>query len=115
VLNNDMMGWSNDHRLDNTIRYSNPGLRDLQHAAAIGFSSLITYDAFYYKSTDAQALLRRVGRHHRRHRLVPDARQPALPSGARRAGDDQSSQLVAETSKTTIASIMLMASSPSRG
>jgi hypothetical protein len=26
ALNNDMMGWSNDHRLDNTIRYSNPGI-----------------------------------------------------------------------------------------
>jgi len=28
----------------------------VQHAAAIQFSELITYDAFYYKSTDAQAL-----------------------------------------------------------
>ena len=25
ALNNDMIGWANDHRLDNTIRYSNPG------------------------------------------------------------------------------------------
>ena len=30
ALNNDMMGWSNDQRLDNTIRYSNPGIRDVQ-------------------------------------------------------------------------------------
>ena len=35
ALNNDMIGWANDHRLDNTIRYSNPGIRDIQHGAAI--------------------------------------------------------------------------------
>jgi len=53
ALNNDMVGWANDHRLDNTIRYSNRGIRDVQHAAAMQFSRLITYDALYYKSTDA--------------------------------------------------------------
>jgi hypothetical protein len=55
ALNNDMVGWANDARLDNTIRYSNPGIRDIQHAAAIQFSNLITYDALYYKGTDAAA------------------------------------------------------------
>jgi len=113
ALNNDMMGWSNDHRLDNTIRYSNPGLRDLQHAAAIGFSSLITYDAFYYKSTDAQALYDAWGdivggigsypilgnpHYHQVHDVLETINHRQL----------------AETSKTTIATIMLMASSPSR-
>ncbi len=53
ALNNDMIGWANDARLDNTIRYSNPGIRDIQHGAAILFSRLITYDALYYKGTDA--------------------------------------------------------------
>ena len=38
ALNNDMIGWANDHRLDNTIRYSNPGIRDIQHAAAMLFT-----------------------------------------------------------------------------
>ncbi|HTE47753.1 MAG TPA: M20/M25/M40 family metallo-hydrolase, partial [Gemmatimonadaceae bacterium] len=55
ALNNDMIGWANDDRLDNTIRYSNPGIRDIQHAAAMQFSNLITYDALYFKSTDAAA------------------------------------------------------------
>lgn len=50
-----MIGWANDQRLDNTIRYSNPGIRDIQHAAAMQFTNLITYDALYYKSTDAAA------------------------------------------------------------
>ena len=75
ALNNDMIGWANDHRLDNTIRYSNPGIRDIQHAAAIQFSNLITYDALYYKSTDAARLLRGLRRHRRRHRLLPGARE----------------------------------------
>ncbi len=38
ALNNDMVGFAEDHRLDNTIRYSNKGIRDLQHGAAILFS-----------------------------------------------------------------------------
>src|SRR5690606_27871316 len=53
ALNNDMVGYKNDQRMDNTIRYSNDGLRDLQHAAAFLFTDLITYDARYYKNTDA--------------------------------------------------------------
>ncbi|HEX5581200.1 MAG TPA: M20/M25/M40 family metallo-hydrolase, partial [Gemmatimonadaceae bacterium] len=56
ALNNDMFGWSNDHRIDNTIRYSNPRIRDIQHAGAFLYSKLVTYDARYYKNTDAHAL-----------------------------------------------------------
>lgn len=55
VLNNDMIGWTNDYHLDNTIRYSNARIRDLQHAASFLFSKMVTYDAKYYKATDAQA------------------------------------------------------------
>ena len=56
ALNNDMVGWANDERLDNTIRYSNPGIRDIQHGAAMLFTRLITYDALYFKGTDAASL-----------------------------------------------------------
>ena len=56
ALNNDMVGWVNDGRLDNTIRYSNPGIRDIQHGAAMLFTRLITYDARYFKGTDAASL-----------------------------------------------------------
>ena len=56
ALNNDMIGWAGESaRMDNTIRYSNAGIRDIQHGAAILFSNLILYDAKYYKSTDAPA------------------------------------------------------------
>ncbi|HET7695817.1 MAG TPA: M20/M25/M40 family metallo-hydrolase [Vicinamibacterales bacterium] len=113
ALNNDMIGWANDHRLDNTIRYSNPGIRDIQHAAAMQFSSLITYDALYYKSTDAAAYYEAYGdivggigsypvlgnpHYHQAHDLL----------------DGMNHQLIAEVARTTAATLMLLASSPSR-
>jgi hypothetical protein len=113
ALNNDMIGWTNDHRLDNTIRYSNPGIRDVQHAAALQFTRLITYDALYYKGTDAYAYYETYGdivggigsypvlgnpHYHQPHDLL----------------DTINHQLVAEVAKTTAATLMLLASSPSR-
>lgn len=113
ALNNDMMGWSNDHRIDNTIRYSNPGLRDLQHAAALGFSDLITYDAYYYKSTDAQALYDAWG-----DIIAGIGSYPILGNPHYHMPHDVLETInhrqLQETSKTTVATIMLMASSPSR-
>jgi hypothetical protein len=113
ALNNDMIGWANDFRLDNTIRYSNDGIRDLQHAAAFLFTDLITYDAKYYRSTDAAAYYEAYGdivggigsypilgnpHYHQPHDILEHINH----------------QLVAEVSKTTVASIMLLASSPAR-
>jgi len=113
ALNNDMVGWTNDQRLDNTIRYSNRGIRDLQHGAAMQFSRLITYDALYYKSTDAASYYDAYGdivggigsypvlgnpHYHQSHDLL----------------DGINHQLVTEVAKTTAASVMLLASSPSR-
>lgn len=113
ALNNDMIGWSNDQRLDNTIRYSNPGIRDIQHGAAMLFTKLITYDALYFKSTDAAAyydaygdIVGGIGSHpvlsnphyHQTHDLLEFINH----------------ELVAETSKTTVGTLMLLASSPSR-
>jgi hypothetical protein len=113
ALNNDMIGWSNDHRLDNTIRYSNPGIRDIQHGAAMLFTRLITYDAVYFKGTDAAAYYDAFGdivggigsypvlsnpHYHQAHDLL----------------DTVNHQLIAETSRTTVATLMLLASSPSR-
>lgn len=113
ALNNDMIGWANDHRLDNTIRYSNPGIRDVQHGAAIGFTNMITYDALYYKNTDAAAYYEAYGdivggigsypvlgnpHYHQSHDLLEGINH----------------QLVTEVAKTTAATLMLLASSPSR-
>jgi Tol biopolymer transport system component len=113
ALNNDMVGWANDQRLDNTIRYSNPGIRDIQHAAAMQFSNMITYDALYYKSTDAAAYYDAYGdivggigsypvlgnpHYHQAHDLL----------------DTINHQLVTEVAKTTAATLMLLSSSPSR-
>jgi len=113
ALNNDMVGWANDNRLDDTIRYSNRGIRDVQHAAAMQFSRLITYDALYYKSTDAQSYYDAYGdivgglgsypvlgnpHYHQSHDLLEGINH----------------QLVVEVAKTTASTIMLLASSPSR-
>jgi hypothetical protein len=113
ALNNDMIGWANDFRLDNTIRYSNDGIRDLQHAAAFLFTDLITYDARYYQSTDAAAYYEAYG-----DIVGGIGSYPILGNPHYHAPHDIlehiNHQLVAEVSKTTVASIMLLASSPSR-
>ena len=112
ALNNDMIGWANDHRLDNTIRYSNAGIRDVQHAASF-LTKLITYDARYFKSTDAAAYYEAYG-----DIVGGIGSYPVLGNPHYHQPTDLletvNHELVAETSKVTIASIMLLASSPSR-
>ena len=113
ALNNDMVWWANDQRLDNTIRFSNPGIRDIQHAAALRFTKLITYDAFYYKGTDAAALYDGYG-----DIVGGIGSYPVLGNPHYHQVHDVletiNHQLVAEVSKTTVATLMLLASSPSR-
>jgi Zn-dependent M28 family amino/carboxypeptidase len=113
ALNNDMVGWKNDHRLDNTIRYSNPGIRDIQHAAAMQFSDLITDDALYYKSTDAAAYYEAYGDIVGGIGSYPVLGNPHYHQWTDRL-ETISQQLVAEVSKTTAATLMLLASSPAR-
>jgi hypothetical protein len=113
ALNNDMVGWANDDRLDNTIRYANGGLRDLQHAAAFLFTDLITYDAHYYKFTDAHSLVDGFG-----DVVSGIGSYPVLGNPHYHQPHDVletvNHRLVAEVSRTTLASVVLMASSPSR-
>jgi Peptidase family M28 len=113
ALNNDMVGWANDDRLDNTIRYANRGLRDLQHAAAFLFTDLITYDAHYYKFTDAHSLVDGFG-----DVVSGIGSYPVLGNPHYHQPHDVletvNHRLVAEVSRATLASVILMASSPSR-
>lgn len=113
ALNNDTIGWANDQRLDNTIRYSNAGIRDIQHAAAMLFTRLVTYDAHYYRSTDAAAFYEAWG-----DIVGGIGSYPILGSPHYHQPSDVletiNHQLVAETCRTTVASIMLLASSPAR-
>lgn len=113
ALNNDMLGWANDERIDNTIRYSNPGIRDVQHNAALRYSKLITYDALYYKSTDAAAFYDAWG-----DIVGGIGSYPVLGNPHYHQATDVlatiSHEQVAETAKTTVATLMLLASSPSR-
>src|SRR6185436_15074214 len=102
-----------DYRLDNTIRYSNPGIRDVQHAAAMQFTNLITYDALYYKSTDAAAYYEAYG-----DIVGGIGSYPVLGNPHYHQPHDFletiNHQLVTEVAKTTAATLMLLASSPSR-
>lgn len=111
-LNNDMIGWANDHRLDNTIRYTNAGIRDIQHSSSFLFSKLITYDARYVKSTDAQAFWDAYG-----DVVGGFGSYPVLGSPYYHQPTDLlenvNHRLVEETAKATTASIMMLASSPS--
>jgi len=113
ALNNDMIGWSNDFRLDNTIRYSNAGIRDLQHAAAFLFSRMITYDARYVKATDAAAYYDAYG-----DIVGGIGSYPVLGSPYYHQPTDLleniNQELLVEAAKANTAAIMLLASSPSR-
>jgi hypothetical protein len=113
ALNNDMIGWTRNYRLDNTIRYSNAGIRDIQHAAAMQFSDLITYDARYYQSTDAQAYFDAYGDIVGGIGSYPVLESPHYHQATDRL-ENINQPLVAAVAKTTAATLMLLASSPSR-
>ena len=77
------------------------------------FTRLITYDAMYFKGTDAASLYDAYG-----DVIGGIGSYPVLGSPHYHQASDrlefENHQLIAETSKTTIATLMLMASSPSR-
>ena len=113
AMNNDMIGWCNDFHLDNTIRYSNAGIRDVQHAGAFLFSKMITYDAHYYKSTDAAAYYDEFGD------IVGGlGSYPVLGNPYYHQPTDLletvNHQLLYEATKANTAALMLLASSPCR-
>ena len=113
ALNNDTVGWANDQRLDNTIRYSNAGIRDIQHGAAQQFTNLILYDTRYFKSTDAAAYYEAFG-----DIIGGIGSYPVLASPHYHQSHDVletiNHRLVTEVAKTTAATLMLLAASPSR-
>jgi hypothetical protein len=108
VLNNDMGGWMEDGRYDDTIRYASDYLRDVEHAAAIEFTRLITYDARYYRGTDAGTFYDAYG-----PIVAGIGGYPILASPHYHETHDVvetiSPQIIAEIAKTSVASIMLMA------
>src|SRR4029450_6955320 len=100
-------------RMDNTIRYSNAGIKDLQHGASTLFTSLITYDARYYKGTDANAFFTAWG-----DIVGGIGSYPVLANPNYHQPSDlletMNFRQILETAKTTTATIMYLASSPSR-
>jgi hypothetical protein len=109
VVNNDMIGWTRSHRLDNTVRYSNDAIRDAQHAAAILFTDLITYDARYVRGTDAQVFYDAYG-----DIVGGIGSYPILGNPHYHQASDKleviNHRLVAEVSRATVATVMALAS-----
>jgi len=110
-INNDMIGWTNDHRLDDTIRFASYGLRDIQHAAAFLFSKMITYDARYVRSTDGASFYEAYGD------IVSGlGSYPVLGNPYYHQPTDLletvNHQLLVEATKYNTAAIMMIASSP---
>src|SRR5262245_26250731 len=114
ALNNDMIGWAGESaRMDNTIRFSNAGIRDIQHGASFLYTNLILYDAKYYKSTDAAAFYDGWG-----DIVGGIGSYPVLSNPNYHQSTDLietiNFQQVAETAKVTAATLVYLASSPSR-
>jgi len=114
ALNNDMIGWGAEgSRMDNTIRYSNPGIRDIQHGAAFLFTDLILYDAKYYKGTDAQSYYDVWG-----DIVGGIGSYPVLANPNYHQPTDfietMNFRQILETAKVTAATLINLASSPSR-
>jgi Tol biopolymer transport system component len=114
ALNNDMIGWSADGaRIDNTIRYSNAGIRDIQHGAAFLFSDLVLFDSRYYLGTDASTFNEVWG-----DIVGGIGSYPILANPNYHQPSDLIETInfrqVAETAKVTTASVFALASSPAR-
>lgn len=114
ALNNDMIGWAGEGpQLNNTIRYSNPGIRDIQHAAAIGFTDIVLYDTKYYRGTDAAAFYEAWGDIVGGIGSYPILANPNYHQATDYL-DTINQHQVTETAKVTAATLMYLASSPSR-
>jgi len=114
ALNNDMIGWGGEsQRMDNTIRYSNAGIRDIQHGASFLFTDLILYDAKYYKGTDANAFYDGWG-----DIVGGIGSYPVLANPNYHQPTDfietMNFRQITETAKVTAATLVYLASSPSR-
>ena len=97
-----MIGWMNDGRMDNTIRYSNPGIRDIQHGAAMHFTKLITFDALYWKGTDAMSFYDVYGDIIGGIGSYPCSGSPYYHQSTDLL-ENENHQLITETCKTTVA------------
>src|SRR5262249_8150377 len=60
-LNNDTFGWTREGRVEATVRFSNADIRDVEHGAALGCTSLVTHDARMFQSSDGGAFFEGYG------------------------------------------------------
>ena len=109
-----MIGWAGESgRMDNTIRYSNAGIATSSTARAFLFTDLMPYDAKYYKGTDAAAFYDGWG-----DIVGGIGSYPVLGNPNYHQPTDFIETInfrqIAETAKVTAATLIYLASSPSR-
>ena len=115
ALNNDMIGWTNDQPARQHDPLLEPG--HPRHPARARRCSFTRLDHATTRCTSRaptrSSLLRRLRRRRRRHRIVSGPRQSRTTTRRSDLLGVENHQLITETSKTTIATLMLLASSPS--
>ena len=111
-LNNDTFGWTREGRIESTVRYSNPAFLDIEHGAALEFTSLVTHDARMFQSSDGGAFFEGYGDIVGGFGSYPILASPHYHQSSD-AAETVSPRTIAEVAKATIASLMLIASSPS--
>jgi hypothetical protein len=110
-LNNDTFGWARTGRLESTVRFSNPALREIEHGAALQFSDLVTYEARMFQSSDGRAFWDGYGDIVGGFGSYPILASPHYHE-PHDAVETINPALIAEVAKATTATIMLLASGP---
>ena len=110
-LNNDTFGWTRHGRLESTVRFSNPAFRDIEHGAALLFTDLVTYDARMFQSSDGLSFFDQYGDIVGGYGSYPILASPHYHQ-SHDAVETISPRQIAEVAKATLASLMLLASTP---
>jgi peptidase M28-like protein/WD40 repeat protein len=111
-LNNDTFAWTREARTEATVRYSNPAFLDIEHGAALEFTSLVTHDARMFQSSDGGAFFEGYGDIVGGFGSYPILASPHYHQSSD-AAETVSPRTIAEVAKATVASLMLLSSSPS--
>jgi len=110
-INNDTFGWTRNGRLESTVRFSNPAMRDIGHGAALQFTDLVTFEARMFQSSDGRAFWDEFGDIVGGFGSYPILASPHYHE-PHDAVETINPRVIAEVAKAATASLMLLASGP---
>jgi hypothetical protein len=110
-INNDTFGWTRNGRLESTVRFSNPAMRDIEHGAALQFTDLVTFEARMFQSSDGRAFWDEFGDIVGGFGSYPILASPHYHE-PHDAVETINPRVIAEVAKAATASLMLLASGP---